>query len=754
MKKFRSPLFAACSIVSTAALSVPIHAASVDWDNESGDSNWNNPVNWKTPATDVSPGNTNNAIPTTPDDAVFIDSAVGVAKITADVTSSPRDIRFGDEGRIGSGVVNHSAGSMTATGSVRMGITSGSSGSYNLSGTGNLQVNGQMIVGEQSGASGSLTVANSSTLKINGSLVFADQFGTTGTAEHINGAVTYAANNSNSLFNLGVNGNASYDMSGGSLTQAVTSDPTNQSTWNRMAVNPGSEATFNLSGGTVSFHARTFFGAGGTATVNQTGGIMEVRQGEANIADTGTSTYNLSGGTFRTLNAGNVVSVGQWDNSNGRLNVSSNGTADFAGIFIVAAGQDPFPVTGLVEQTGGIVRLRNGFTIGNSLQATGTYNLSGGLLRQEDVANVEDGNTWTRIGANGNATFNLSGGTASFDARVLVGTGRNDTNSDAQAVVNQTGGTFEVRRRDLTIGDSGDAIYNISGGTVQTLQEGLPITVGQWDNTDSQLNVSANAIVISAGDLNVGAGRFDSNQGNATPTPNPVITPSKGTVTQTGGIVSVGNNLNISSGNTSQTGIYNLQNGVLDLTGGNINTGTGTSTFNMTGGELRNASVINGNSATAPTNAGAFVQSGGVFKVGVAEGTASETFINGNYSLLAAGTLQFDIGAGVADALTVNGGALITLAGNISLVAPAGLAFPQTFTIINNNTAVAFAGAFANAPDDTLFYTPGYTWRIDYQGGDGNDAVLTLVVPEPGTGALLLFSMALGGFSSRRRRRA
>jgi hypothetical protein len=322
----------------------------------------------------------------------------------------------------------------------------------------------------------------------------------------------------------------------------------------------------------------------------------------------------------------------------------------------------------------------------------------------------------------------------------MIGVGRSDADANAQAIVNQTGGTMEVRRHELVIGDAGDGIYNISAGTVQTLQAGRPITVGQWDNSDSQLNVSATARVISAGDLNLGRGRIDA--------------PSRGVVNQTGGTVTVGENLNLANQNTSQSGVYNLQGGVLDLTGGNVVTGAGRGTFNMTGGELRNANEISGNSATAAENAGTFVQTGGLLVVGAAPGAGATTAINGNYSLLSGGAVQFEIAEAAADLLMVNNGTAISLAGNISLVAPGGLSFGQTFKIVDNNTPNPITGFFANAPDDTNFFLGGspYTWRIDYQGGDGNDAVLTLVVPEPGTAALLLSGVALS--TLRRRRRA
>src|SRR3954462_4431465 len=100
-------------------------AASIDWDNETLDGKWNTTTNWST-----------NITPTGGDDAAFINPAAGPAKITADIPVL-RDVRFGDDStgaRTGSGVLNHSAGTATLNGWFRMGIVTGSGGTYNLSG--------------------------------------------------------------------------------------------------------------------------------------------------------------------------------------------------------------------------------------------------------------------------------------------------------------------------------------------------------------------------------------------------------------------------------------------------------------------------------------------------------------------------------------------------------------------------------------------------------------------------------------------
>src|SRR3954470_5315780 len=272
-------------------------AASIDWDNETADGKWNTTTNWST-----------NITPTGGDDAAVIHPVAGPANITADIPVL-RDIRFGDDNRPGSGVVNHSAGTATLNGWFRMGIATGSGGTYNLSG--GLIETGRYNVAESNGATGTVAVT------------------------------------------------------GGTLRQRDTADIANADNWNR--IGQDGVATFNLSNGTVSLDARTLIGAAPTSqgnVVTQTGGVFEVRRGELVIGDQGQTTYNISGGTLRTLNADNGnadtsgnLTVGQWDNSNGTLNVSGNATVLVAANLNIGNGQAGPVSTGTVTQTGGIVRV-------------------------------------------------------------------------------------------------------------------------------------------------------------------------------------------------------------------------------------------------------------------------------------------------------------------------------------------------------------------------------------------------------------
>ena len=535
------------------------------------------------------------------------------------------------------------------------------------------------------------------------------------------------------------------NVTGGTFRQSDV-DPANGDQWARIGQN--GTANVNLSGtGLISFDSRVLIGVGtGSATVTQTGGTFQVRRGEFTLGDafntlsaTPNVNYNISGGTLEAISpldngdTGGNITVAQWGNANARLAISGTATVRATrDILIADVDTRPGPdganagARGEIAQSGGTVSYARGFVAGRMRTGAnfgdGTYTLSGGTFTQDAVADGENQGTWNHIGQQGTGAFNISGGTASFDSRTHVG-----SVAGGIGTVTQTGGLFEVRRHDLIIGDTGTGTYNVSGGTLQTLA-GRPINVGHWNSSVGNLNVSGTGQVIAGGDINLGNGDVNPN----------------GTLTQTGGTVIINGNLGMANVATA-TGRYDLGGGVLNMTGGNINRGPGTATFNFTGGRLQDVANINNFD---------FNQAGGVLAPGAA-GLVGAININagagstGAYSLGAGGTLELNIEVASFDQLIVAG--TVTLAGNLDLLRGAGLGNGQTFQVVTNNSVGPLLGTFLGKPDDTAFFEDGSTWMINYQGGDGNDVVLTHIVPEPAGGALLLSTLALGAFFRRRR---
>lgn len=76
----------------------------------------------------------------------------------------------------------------------------------------------------------------------------------------------------------------------------------------------------------------------------------------------------------------------------------------------------------------------------------------------------------------------------------------------------------------------------------------------------------------------------------------------------------------------------------------------------------------------------------------------------------------------VAD-VTINSGAQFSF-GDLGT---GTLAAGTVFTIISNTGPALISGTFSNLADGTIFTNNGNSYRVSYQGGDGNDLTLTVV---------------------------
>lgn len=158
--------------------------------------------------------------------------------------------------------------------------------------------------------------------------------------------------------------------------------------------------------------------------------------------------------------------------------------------------------------------------------------------------------------------------------------------------------------------------------------------------------------------------------------------------------------------------------------------------------------------------AGIDIKTGGILAPGNSPGCIVSTS-----GLTLAGTFEAEIASttactgydqtDVTGTVNITGGTLTTTF--LSSFVPKA---NDTFTIIKNDAADAVTGTFTGKADDSRFDVAGVTFEINYNGGDGNDVVLTAVsvpasatTPDTGIGSALsspfatMFVMLLAGGS-------
>lgn len=170
-----------------------------------------------------------------------------------------------------------------------------------------------------------------------------------------------------------------------------------------------------------------------------------------------------------------------------------------------------------------------------------------------------------------------------------------------------------------------------------------------------------------------------------------------------------------------------------------------------TGVLVRNNGVLGGISQPGTLVDNIFFEANGVFSLGTPD-IATGTFAVGSLDMTeSSNLLNIEIGGtatGGYDQIKVLGSVSLGCSLNISLINGFVPAVNDTFTIIlNSAVSIPVTGNFSGLADDATFIVEGVELRIDYDGGDGNDVVLT-VVPEPSSAVFLI-----GGFYLLTRRR-
>ncbi|HEY0256016.1 MAG TPA: autotransporter domain-containing protein [Candidatus Methylacidiphilales bacterium] len=307
-------------------------------------------------------------------------------------------------------------------------------------------------------------------------------------------------------------------------------------------------ATPSANSPTPSFRVGDF---GGTGTFTQDVGSSVVIGSTTQTASLtignqgGAGTYNLTAGALTVVNAyidlgrstiaANGPTSGQLNVSGGLLEIQSAGYLALGGNISTATAPQG---TGVLTQTGGVIRIDAGGTFYLSAYGTGTYNLDGGMLQ---------------VGGTG--------------LQSRFGTGTPTTN------FNFGGGTIQVIGSALTT----SANVNLTAATASTID-----TNGLGASFTGALTGTGGLIKAGAGDLTLNnaansIGSLQVNQGN---------------IDQTGGTTTLGT-LNLAQAGTA----YNLDSGTLQVGGANGITGVGT--LNLGGGTLQ--VIGSALTTTAPT---------------------------------------------------------------------------------------------------------------------------------------------------------
>ncbi len=442
-------------------------------------------------------------------------------------------------------------------------------------------------------------------------------------------------------------------------------------------------------------------GAGASGTLNQTGGTIHGGVGAENGwtfvgQNGGMGTYNLSGGTSDNER----LYIGRLGGT-GTANISGTGLVQWA----TTPGGGEF-VVGIDAGSTGTANISGTGKVNTGLVILGAGGATGNLTMSDDATIHATNEIWVG-NAGGNGTLNQNSGVVEADTWIAIG------RKSATGVVNLSG-TATMRK--LNNGtDNSDGSFIVVGGL--------------GTGGSGTLNISGNAVVTS--DTGLLLNETDGQAG--------IVNQSGGTVTVHDFtpqpfhvMASYGESLSIDP-NGHGDGEYHLSGGTLNaesvLVGGGV--------FDMTGGTF-----------TANNFMGNLAQNGGTLSPGASPGTMTVT---GNYSLNSGDLfIELDgLAAGTGyDQLIVTGD--VSLAGDLTLDVGFSPSLGNMFTIINNQGTNPVSGMFSQG---SSISAGGFLFNINYGGGDGNDVVLTAIIPEPSTALLSLVMTGLITIAVQRRKR-
>jgi fibronectin-binding autotransporter adhesin len=782
--------------LATGMIGLPLSAASLSWDTDSGTAgNQGGAGTWNLAATNWNGGSnvawTQTNATTALHTATFgggVDGAVNAYNITLGTNLAAQTLTFSNTGyrltagsatnltlnNVGNGVISVASGKSASIGNnvsvllnaasntgTRMDLTTG--GTLDIASGATLSRTGQVTSGFST-TGGTLGFMGSGTINVAGTLSF-------NVATPVaNGGIVLAANSGNSNI-LNVNGgtvSSNSTINGIALVAAGTSGTLN--------VTSGLVSTTGTAGVTSGINIAN--GTGTTGTVNLDGGTISTYQINSNyyngsnvLTTGGTSTFNFHGGTLRPI---------------------ANNTAFMGGL------------TNAWVKSGGAVIDTNGFnvTIAQQLKAD-TVSLGGGLTKNgTGVLTLTGANTFTGgasitqgsvvLGNNaalGTGTANISGGATVSNSATLSGLTNTFTGSGAF-----TAGSGQVTISGNWSGFSGtvtsvptaDLVFNgafSSGVSVTTSENAAYVNNYNLNNTNGMIvqNLTGSTVTYKLGSYASASGSNLRNSGVATGSVNFEIgnlntsTTVAGTIgggAMTIELTKVGSGTLTLAGANTYTGATTVSAGTLLVTGSLISTDV-----SVRGGNL----LVNG----LIENTAVVVFDGTVSGTGRIAGpvaVADSATLSAGESIesLRTGSLTMDFGAtfayevannsstgadlvAVDGPLNLNGATLSLDSPSLAALASGGWLVGDKITLLSYlDAGPGNTSGFIGYDDDTSYYFGANEWNFDYNdsvaganyasdavAGFQNRFVTLTLVPEPS--ALLLG--ALGMLPLLRRRR-
>jgi hypothetical protein len=516
------------------------------------------------------------------------------------IANSYEEVGYG-----GTGILSQSGGTNTITTALQVAYNSGSTGSYALSGTSSvltpLEYIGYSGSGSfnQSGGTNNIRSVTFTQFFKSDFLYLGYNVGSTGTYE-LSGTGTLSAgyylNRAAPMEGggeyVGFSGTGIFNQSGG--TNFINA---NLGTVLCVACNTGSNGIYILSGtGSLTVQGNEIVGYSGSGLFDQSGGVNINFGVELGANPGSTGTYEQSGGINYLPSS--TLYLGANSGSTGAYTLTGAGSLSVGRAEYVGNSG-----AGVFNQSGGTNTINGSLYLGYNEDASGSYTLSGNgsLISKTEVVGNNGGNFYQTGGTNSVGQLYVDG-RGSTAAYTLCGTGT--LAGTTEIVGNQLAGTFlqlggtNIVSGDLDLGlhPNSNGNYTLGGGrlVVNNLSVGggsVPGGTGVFGLTGSSASLSSvgnitvydtlgrgfniSAGTVIAASLNLAGGSFTQSGGTAIFSN---LTGS-GTDTITGGITTLA-----LGGTPSQLGTLNISDpGTLDLQLGGYTQGVTYDLLNITG---------------------------------------------------------------------------------------------------------------------------------------------------------------------------